>query len=100
MSSTTSEARKPRRKWGWIFVVLFLLQAVVFLALIANTSMSARQMQSLADSAIRSGDTGRATLDSMYARGQRSQVNTLMVAFGVVSLITIGGAVIGFQRKK
>ncbi len=100
MSSTTSEVRKPRRKWGWIFVILFVVQAFLFFALIANTSMSARQSQSLADSFVRSGDIASATTDNIYARAQRRQVNTLMIAFGIVSLICIGGAVIGFQRKK
>ncbi len=105
MNSATSEAPKPealkpRRKWGWIFVVLFIVQAVLFLALIAHTSTAARRSQDLANSFVRSGDIASATTDNIFAQAQRRQVNTLMIAFGIVSLICIGGAVIGFQRKK
>ncbi len=100
MSSTIPEVRKPRRKWGWIFVILFVVQAFVFFALIANTNMSARQSQSLADSFARSGDIANASTDNIFAQAKRRQVNTLITAFGIVSLICIGGAVIGFQRKK
>jgi hypothetical protein len=100
MNSATSEAPKPRRKWGWLFVILFVAQAVVFAALIGTMSADIGRARGLASSFATRGDVTNAQVDNLRARALETQMRMLLVACGVFSLITIAGATIGFQRKK
>jgi hypothetical protein len=56
MTSVSLAPRKPRRKWGWIFVVAFALQAIALTVLIGGDLTKANEWRGLAQRSLDSQD--------------------------------------------
>jgi hypothetical protein len=109
MSSDATVARGPRRKWGWLFVILFLLQGIAFAGIIGTTLSDAGRARSLGQDFIDRGARGcedmacrisQAQIDFSRARGLEQQAKVLMVVAGVCSLGTLALAFVGLRRRK
>jgi hypothetical protein len=56
MTSASLDALKPRRKWGWLFVVVFVLQASAFTVVIGTDVTKANEWRDLAQRSLDSQD--------------------------------------------
>jgi hypothetical protein len=101
--------RGPRRKWGWLFIVLFVVQAFVFMAIIGTTLADAGREQSLGQSFIdrpargcedMSCRIGYAESSFSRARSLEQQAKMLMIVAVISSIITLTLAIVGLRRRK
>jgi hypothetical protein len=101
MTSVEPSAEKPRRKWGWVFLLAFVVQAVVFAALIGQI---ARQMPSatvLVENPAEPGPRGapaQGELSPADAERLRLKLALLLLAASTCSTVTLAGALIGLRR--
>ncbi len=102
-------AVKPkRRKWGWIFFALFVVQAFVFGGIIGKLYTDAASDRSFArhmrTSPTKDCDTycqmSSSQSSSMMARGKQSSANALLVVAVVTSIVTLVLGFIGTRRRK
>jgi hypothetical protein len=77
MSSEPLPARKPRRKWGWIFVALLLALAVGFFVWYPNTYNDVRQAEM---TELIHGVPAQAST-------KRDNMNTALGAFGAAAFV-------------
>jgi hypothetical protein len=83
----------PRsRKWGWIFLVLFAVQALFFAAQALQASGMAKQ-RSVQASVYMTPALYSATADYTF------RASMYWTALAIGSLVTLGGALWGFARK-
>jgi len=101
MTSVEPSADKPRRKWGWVFLLAFVVQAAVFVVLIGQI---ARQMPSAtvlvenpADAAPK-GAPAPTELSPADAERLRLKLALLLLAASTCSIVTLAGALIGLRR--
>jgi hypothetical protein len=101
MTSAEPSADKPRRKWGWVLLLAFVVQAVVFAVLIGQI---ARQMPSatvLVENPAEPGPQGTPAppeLNSADAERLRFKLALLLLAASTCSIVTLAGALIGLRR--
>src|SRR5262245_25175492 len=100
MTEAASIERKPRRKWGWIFIILFLVQAFVCVAIIGNNLAEAARTRDMALYWARQGDAARAMSAAYRARQLTTEANMLMVVTGILSIGTLTAAFFGLRRRK
>ena len=109
MTSATTAARRPRRKWGWIFVVLFVFQAIAFAAIIGTDFADANRERDLARSFIERPSRGCEDMDcrigyagsaSHNAQLREQEAKLLMVLAGICSIVTLTLAFVGLRRRK
>jgi hypothetical protein len=98
MTAAAPEARKPRRKWGWLFLIAFLVQAWVFVGLIAHRNSDLNRTRSLEAHFIKQGVS--TVIERNRIRSVQTEMNLYMAALGIVSIITLAGTVIGLRRRK
>lgn len=85
--------QKKSRVWGWIFVVLLLLQGVVFVSNAINAENMAR---SRSVGSVVYGSPGLQRSADNYAQAAQNY----WVAFGVGTLVCTVGAIWGFWRGR
>jgi hypothetical protein len=100
MTSAEPLAATKRRKWGWIFLAAFVVQAAVFVALIGQL---ARQMPSatvLEDPAVSrpQGASAPTELSQTDAERLRLKLALLLLAASTCSIVTLAGALIGLRK--
>jgi hypothetical protein len=108
MTSVSLAPRKPRRKWGWIFVVAFALQAIAFTVLIDGDLTKANEWRGLAQRSLDSQDpkcdynckVGLAALSNRASRLLDQEANMLMITAAVLSVGTLIGAFFGLRRRQ
>lgn len=109
MSSEATVQRMPRRKWGWLFVILFVLQAIVFAGAIGTLLADAERSRSLGQDFLQRGARDCQDVDCKVrwaqdsfqtARMKESQARTLMMVAAVTSLGTLVLAFVGLRRRK
>lgn len=86
---------KPRRKWGWIFLTAFVVQAAVFVILIGQI---ARQMPSATVLEKTAGASPAAQLSPEEAERLRLKLALLLLGASTLSIVTLAGALIGLRR--
>ena len=86
---------KPRRKWGWIFLAAFVVQAAVFMILIGQI---ARQMPSATVLEETAGASPAAQLSPEEAERLRLKLALLLLGASTFSIVTLAGALIGLRR--
>ena len=93
-------AKKGRRKWGWIFVALFFLQAVAFGS--AHLSATSRSSRAYNDAYSLDVSKLRDAAARTYGRAQdaRREAGVYLGLLVVGSLICVIGAALGFRRYK
>jgi hypothetical protein len=90
-------AAKPRRKWGWIFLAAFVVQAAVFVFLIAQIARQMPSATTLEDPA--NPQTGAATqLAPEQAERLRLKLTLLLLGASTFSIVPLAGALIGLRR--
>jgi hypothetical protein len=92
----TAVAPRPRRKWGWIFVVLFVIQALLFGAKIGTDLADAQRERR----AVPSLTPENGSMAQLKARQLDNEVVLLSGLAGICSLLTLTGAFIGLRRPK
>ena len=97
MTVLTSAERKPRRKWGWLFVIAFLIQAVVFAAIIIHTMGELHRERGLQNSLLRSHPN---SVSTWRVNSLRNDINLLSIGAAASSIGMLFGAVMGFRRRK
>ena len=101
MSVETVSPPKPRRrKWGWFFVIAFVLQAFFCIAIAANDLAEVGRQRSIAASWVRDRDLGNAQYALDQARRLGSEATMMFVLLVVGSVVTITGTILGFRRRK
>lgn len=94
MTSDASVVTKPRRKWGWVFVIAFVLQAGYFF----YADMMAEGQRSMACAGAYSNEASDAVkraCDKAYFAKQ-----ALPPIFAAISVVCLIGALLGFRRYK
>ena len=102
MTSAEPAPAVKSRKWGWIFLAAFVVQAVVFAGLIGQL---ARQMPSatvLEDSAGSSpqGAPAPTQLSPADAERLRLKLALVLLAASTCSIVTLAGALIGLRKAR
>jgi hypothetical protein len=92
--------RPPRRKWGWFFIIAFVLQAFIFIAVAANDLAEEWRQRSTAKYWVSQHDLGRAQYALDEARRLGSEATMMFVLLAVGSVVTITGTILGFRRRK
>jgi len=86
-----------RRKWGWIFVVLFFVQAIGLLLFSGNANQ--RSFDALMDArAQKQYDASRNLYGAAASLKQQAELAYALIVPG--SLICIIGSFLGFRRRK
>lgn len=93
MNSTVAPNVGKRRRWGWIFVVLFFLQAFFFLSMMVSADNRARNY---------SVQSSVYNMPRMYsaAANAKQQADLALALLAIGSVVCIVGAVLGFRRKR
>ena len=90
---------KPARKWGWIFLAAFIVQAAVFVFLIAQIARQMPAATVLEDAANPSAQAGAAAqLSPEEAERLRLKLALLLLGASTFSIVTLAGALIGLRR--
>jgi hypothetical protein len=108
MTAVSLAALKPRRKWGWFFVVAFVLQTVAFTVMIGGAVTKANEWRGLAQRFLDSQDPkcdhncreGGAILAVRASRRLDQEATQLTFLAGVLSVGTLTGAFFGLRRRK
>ena len=100
---TSAEPVAPpgsRRKWGWIFLAAFIVQAAVFFFLIAQIARQMPAATVLEDTANPNAQAGTtAQLTPEDAERLRLKLALLLLGASTFSIVTLAGALIGLRRQ-
>jgi hypothetical protein len=83
----------PRHVWGWIFILLFLIELIVFGSLVWTRKAKIEQLRGYLDTKI-------AYLRYVEIEDQRKQLNEIYLGSGIVLAGTLVCAAIGLRRRK
>jgi len=98
MTESVVAQRKPRRKWGWIFVVLFVLQAIVFTAIIGTNMSEIDRIRPSSAGIRRNLDDSTLFLSRIEQLRSENRVMAVLAVF--VSIGTLTFALVGLRRRK
>jgi hypothetical protein len=93
MTEPMPTERKPRRKWGWIFVVLFVVHAITFAIIIANDFQKLRRAE------MNSLRLPASIAAASQERELREETNQTMIYAGLLSVVTLVAAYVGFRPR-
>jgi hypothetical protein len=96
-SGKPTPVARPRRKWGWIFLAAFVVQAAVFVFLIARIARQMPAATTLEDpAAAQPGATVQ--LSPQEAERLRLKLTLLLLGASTFSIVTLAGALIGLRK--
>jgi hypothetical protein len=107
MSAVVPSAQaRPRRKWGWIFIVAFVVQAVVFATVIGGLLSDSTAMTEVSQMYRKAAKDGAqeyqidAHMRASKARQLRQEATLVLVLAVICSIGTLTGVYFGFRRRR
>jgi hypothetical protein len=98
-SDEPAPAARPRRKWGWIFLAAFVVQAAIFIFLIAQIARQIPSATALDDPAATTPPANAvAPLTQEEAERLRLRLTLLLLGASTFSILTLAGALIGLRK--
>jgi hypothetical protein len=100
-SNTKQIHRRPRRGWGWTFLIAFFLQAVFFAFAVAGVLDDIAGRRHARQSFIASGNTGEDMVNFIGSQiaHYNNQLYLTLLAAAVCSVGTVAGAMLCFRRR-
>jgi hypothetical protein len=88
---------KPRRKWGWLFVAAFVVQAVILMSMIASTMSALEREKDLQRDYMK---TAPRYVNNLRIMQLENEIGLLRGAGLVSSIAMLIGAGLGLRRPK